>query len=47
MAIIAPIIRNMQTKFKIDCPGDNLEDYHLARIMKVLSLNTFLIIERN
>lgn len=36
MALIAPIIHKMQTKFKIDCPGDNLEDDHLARIIVYL-----------
>jgi len=36
MALIVPIIRNMQTKFKIDCLGDNLEDNHLARIIVYL-----------
>lgn len=36
MALIAPIIRKMQTKFIIDSPGDNLEDDHLARIIVYL-----------
>ena len=31
MTLIAPIIRKMQTKFELECPGDNLEDDHLAR----------------
>ena len=31
MALIAPIIRKMQTKFELESPGDNLEDDHLAR----------------
>lgn len=31
MTLIAPIIRKMQTKFELKCPGDNLEDDHLAR----------------
>ena len=31
MALIAPIIRKMQTKFELESPGNNLEDDHLAR----------------
>ena len=31
MTLIAPIIRKMQTKFELKCPGGNLEDDHLAR----------------
>ena len=31
MTLIAPIIRKMQTKFELECPGDNLEDDPLAR----------------
>ena len=31
MALIAPIIRKMQTKFELDCPRNNLKEDHLAR----------------
>ena len=31
MTLIAPIKRNMQTKFELNCPGDNLDDDHLAK----------------
>ena len=31
MTLIAPIKRNMQTKFELKCPGDNLDNNHLAR----------------
>ena len=36
MALIAHIICKMQTKFKIDCPGDNLEDDSLVIIIVCL-----------
>lgn len=31
MTLIVPIKRNMQTKFELNCPGDNLDDDHLAK----------------
>ena len=31
MSLNVPIIRSMQSKFVLDCPGDNLDDDHIAK----------------
>ena len=31
MALIAPVIHKTQPKIVFDCPGDNLDDDHIAK----------------
>ena len=40
MTLIAPIKRNMQTKFELNCSGDNLDDDHLAKNIVVSVKNS-------